>query len=227
MARLPRSVLWTNAACYHVLNRGHARETPFHDDADRLYFLQLLGRYRDRSHLLLYHYCLMDNHFHLVLQLADARRLSRVVAGLLVAYWHHYRRRHGLIGHLVQGRFKSPAIEADSYLLSCGRYVERNPLEAKLVTEPWSYRWSSCRAYALGEADGLLAPNPWYQELASAAERRQALWREFLLGEDAKEEVVRRGDWVVGSEAFRVRQRQQAGRPVPRMSGRPRRPNRA
>jgi putative transposase len=181
MARQPRSGCWTNAACYHVLNRGHARETLFHDDTDRRYFLQLLERYRDRCQLRLYHYCLMDNHFHLVLQLPDAKRLSRVVAGLLVAYWHHYRRRHGLVGHLVQGRFKSPAIEADGYLLSCGRYVERNPMEAKLVTEPWLYRWSSCRAYALGEADGLLAPNPWYEELASEAEEAKGDIHDFRI----------------------------------------------
>src|SRR5262249_60056122 len=76
------------------------------------------------------------------------------------------------------------------------------------------------RAYALGEGDALLATNPWYEELAPEAERRQALWREFLLGEDAKEEIVRKGDWVLGSEAFRRRPRQEDGRPVPRGRGR-------
>src|SRR5262245_52826826 len=129
MPRAARRRLWTEAACYHVLNRGHARETVFHDDRDRLYFLELLGRYRDRFGLRLYHYCLLDNHFHLLLQLPQPGALSRLVAGLLVAYWHHYRRRYGLVGHLFQGRFKSPAVDADAYLLSCDRYVERNPVE--------------------------------------------------------------------------------------------------
>ncbi len=135
--RAARRWQWTEAACYHVLNRGHARETVFHDDEDRAHFLKLLARYRDRFDLRLYHYCLMDNHFHLLLQLAQADRLSRVVAGLLVSYWHPYRRRYGLVGHLFQGRFKSPAVEAETYLLSCGRYVERNPLGAGLLARPW------------------------------------------------------------------------------------------
>jgi putative transposase len=139
----------------------------------------------------------------------------------LVAYWHYYRRRHGLVGHLFQNRFKSPAIETDRYLLSCGRYLERNPLEAGLATLPWDYRWSSCRAYALGEGNGLLAVNPWYEELSPEPTRRQQLWREFLLGEDVKEAAVRRPDWVVGSETFRQRMQQAASRPAPRRRGRP------
>jgi putative transposase len=221
MPRLARHYLWTRAACYHVLNRGHARETIFHDDDDRRHFLVLLARYRDRFGLRLYHYCLMDNHFHLLLQLPDPKVLSRLLAGLLVAYWHHYRRRYHLVGHLFQGRCKTPAVEADAYLLSCGRYIERNPLEAGLVVEPWQYRWSSCRAYALGEADSLLAANPWYEVLAGTARQRQALWRAFLMADDANEEVVRRGDWVVGGTGFRRRMQRQGARPAPRGRGRP------
>ena len=99
-----------------------------------------------------------------------------------MAYWHHYRRRYGLVGHLFQGRFKSPAVEAAAYLLSCGRYAERNPVAAGLCAVPWDYPWSSGRAYALGEADGLLDPHPHYEELSPDPERRRALWREFLLG---------------------------------------------
>ena len=109
MARSARRGLWTSAACYHVLNRGHARETIFHDDEDRAHFLHLLARYRDRYSLCVFHYCLMNNHFHLLLRLPDARLLSRLLAGLLVSYWHHYRRRYGLVGHLFQGRCKRAA----------------------------------------------------------------------------------------------------------------------
>jgi putative transposase len=221
MPRAARRYQWTDAACYHVINRGHARETLFHDDDDRRRFLELLASYRDRFELRLYHYCLLDNHFHLLLQLADPRQLSRVGAGLLVSYWHHYRRRYGLVGHLFQNRFRSPAVETEGYLLSCGRYIERNPVEAGLVARPWDYRWSSCRAYALGEADALLAPNPWHEALSPEPARRQELWREFLMADDPKEAEVRREDWVVGSEGFRCRMHQAAGRPAPRRRGRP------
>ena len=149
MTRIPRRRQHAPAACYHVLNRGHNRDALFADDEDRAYFLALLARYRDRFGLRLYHYCLMGNHFHLLLQLGDPGRLSALMAGLLRAYVHHCHRRRGFVGHLFQGRFKSPAIEAETYLLSCGRYIERNPLAAGLTAEPWRYRWSSCATYAL------------------------------------------------------------------------------
>jgi hypothetical protein len=73
----------------------------------------------------------------------------------------------------------------------------------------------------LGEVDELLAPNPWYEALSAEPARRQGLWRDFLQGEDAKEEVVRRSDGVVGGEAFRRRMQESAGRPAPRRRGRP------
>ncbi len=221
MSRRARSWVFTEAACYHVINRGHARERVFHDDDDRAYFLKLLVRYRDAFELRIYHYCLMSNHFHLLLQIPEVKQLSRCVAGLLVAYWHHYRRRYGLVGHLFQGRFKSPAIEADSYLLSCGRYIERNPLEAGMIVEPWHYPWSSCAAYALGKTDALLAPNPWYEGLASEAAARARRWQEFLLGDDPKEPAIRRADWAIGGPAFRKRLQCPGARPIARGRGRP------
>ena len=101
--------------------------------------------------------------------------------------------RYRFVGHLWQGRFKSPAIQCEGYLLSCGRYIERNPLEAGLVTEPWQYAWSSCRAYACGAADPLLAENSYYLEWGVDDGSRQRRWREFLIQEDPKEQPIRRG----------------------------------
>src|SRR5205809_4548627 len=224
MPRAPRRQQWADAACYHVMNRGHNRETVFADDEDRRYFLGLLARYRERFSLRLYHYCLMSNHFHLLLQLPDPRRLSALGAGLLRAYVHYFNRRYGFVGHLWQARFKSPAVEVEAYFLSCGRYIERNPLAAGMVPQPWDYSWSSCRHYARGEADALLSANPWYEALSADSVRRQERWREFLLGEDAKEEVVRQSDWVIGGGDFRRRQQRPQGRALPR---RPSRPDRA
>jgi len=133
----------------------------------------------------------------------------------------YFQRRYRFVGHVFAGRFKSPAIEVEPYLLSCGRYIERNPVAAKLLTQAWEYRWSSCRAYALGEADGLLAANPWYEQLAVEPARRQALWREFLLGEDPKEEEIGADDWVIGAPAFRRRLHRPKSRAVLRGRGRP------
>lgn len=222
MPRVARQQQWTAEACYHITSRGHNRESVFRDDADRRAFLHLIARYRQRFDFRLFHYCLMSNHFHLLVQLPDPKRLSAMVAGLLLAYFHHYHRRYGLVGHLWQGRFKSPAIQREGYWLSCGRYVERNPVEAQLVAEPWHYPWSSCRAYALGEADPLLSVNPCYEELAAEPGRRQQLWRAFLEDDDPREEVVQQAEWAVGDDDFRQRWQAQRGRPTQRRRGRPR-----
>ncbi|HWG44720.1 MAG TPA: transposase [Gemmataceae bacterium] len=224
MPRIPRRHLWTDAACYHILNRGHNRTAIFADDEDRIVFLSLLARYRQRYAFRLFHYCLMSNHFHLLLQLQSPRQLSTFMAGLLRAYVHHCHRRHQFVGHLWQGRFKSPVIQKDDYWLSCGRYIERNPVEAGLVAEPWQYRWSSAACYAWGTADSLVEENPCYQELAVGKVDQQRLWRAFLVAEDEREDEVRRGDWAVGDARFRDRMGEVRGRPL-RRRGRPRKSN--
>jgi putative transposase len=203
------------------MDRGHNRERIFADDADRQAFLDLVARYRQRFGFRLYHYCLMSNHFHLLVQLTDARHLSPLMAGLLRAYVHHCHRRHGFVGHRWQGRFRSPAVQCRTYLLSCGRYIERNPVEAGLVTHAWEYPWSSAAASALGRADPLRAEHAEYRALADTPQRRQQRWREFLEAADPHEETVRRADWVLGDEEFRRQVLQAHGRPGPRRRGRP------
>jgi putative transposase len=222
MPRVPRSLQWSEEACFHLMNRGHNREAVFTDDDDRRAFLDLVGRYRDRFSFRLLHYCLMTNHFHLLVKLRDLREVSAIMAGLLRAYVHHCYRRHGFLGHRWQGRFKSPAIQCRDYLLSCGRYIERNPLEAGLVAHPWDYHWSSATVHATGVANPLVTESVEYYELASEPQERQQRWRGFLLGDDPREQAVRRGDWVIGDEAFRQRVSQARGRPIPRGRGRPR-----
>jgi putative transposase len=90
------------------MDRGHDRAPIFTDDEDRRTFLDLIARYGDRFGFRLYHYGLMSNHVHLLVQLRDPRQLSRLMAGLLRAYVHHCHRRHGFVGYRFQGRFKQP-----------------------------------------------------------------------------------------------------------------------
>jgi putative transposase len=112
-------------------------------------------------------------------------------------------------------------VQCREYLLSCGRYIERNPVEAGIVTLPWDYPRSSARAYALGEPNPLLAENAEYLALSPDGARRQLLWREFLLGDDPKEAIVRQGGWAIGNDDFRRRARVENGRPAQRRRGRP------
>jgi putative transposase len=220
MTRLARQHQAAPAAYYHVMNRGHNREVVFADDHDHTYFLELRERSRQRFPVRRFHYCLMSNHFHLLVHCDRGPDLSTWMAGLLRAYVHYFHRRTGFVGHLWQGRLRSPAVGVEEYFLSCACYIERNPLAAGLVSEPWQYRWSSCCAYALGVPDPLLSFNVWYQGLGGEADVRQARWRDFLLGDDPREAVIRRGDWVAGDAASR-RRLEQERRPA-RRRGRPR-----
>jgi putative transposase len=221
MPRKPRGLQLAEHVAHHVMNRGHNREAVFGDAEDMSYFLGLLRRYHDRFSFRLYHYCLMSNHLHLLMQLDDPRRLSALMAGLLLAYARYFNRRYRFVGHLWQGRFKSPAVQREQYWLSCGRYIERNPLEAGLVKAPWDYPWSSCRYYALGQPNALLAEDPCFTELSPDPNRRQVLWREFLLGEDMRESVIRRQEWAIGDADFCRALAAVTGRPLPARRRRP------
>jgi putative transposase len=172
------------------MNRGHNREAIFADDEDRHAFLNLLGRYQSRFRLRLHHSCLMTNHFHVLVQLEDGAQVSPLMAGLLRSSVHHGHRRHGLVGHRWQGRSQSPAVQSSEYLLSCGRSIERNRVEAGIVTLPWEYAWSSAATNALGKPDALLAEHVEYPRLAASPGQRQQTWQRFLLADDRREATV-------------------------------------
>jgi REP element-mobilizing transposase RayT len=134
-------------AVYHVTSRGNARNAIYVDDGDREAFLEVLhsviSRYRWRCHS----YCLMDNHYHLLLETPEAN-LSKGMRQLNGVYTQYYNKRHGLVGHLFQGRFKSILVEKDIYLLCLCRYIVQNPVAAHLTQTPEDWPWSSFRATA-------------------------------------------------------------------------------
>ena len=133
-------------AIYHVTSRGDRREPIYHDDADRQCQLGVLAQALSRFDASVLAYCLMGNHFHLVLQ-THSGRLSQLMRHLNGVYTQAFNRRHGLSGHLFQGRFKALLVDRDSYLVRLCRYVERNPVAAALVARPADWPWSSCRAH--------------------------------------------------------------------------------
>jgi len=166
---------------YHVLTRGNNGQPVFHDEIDYQRYLQLLAAYIRKYHLKLYHFALMPNHVHLVLEVPVGDALSKTMSGVNLRYSLYYRRRYQYHGHLWQGRFKSLLIERDSYLLACGRYVELNPVRANLVGAPGAYVWSSYRVYADGAENPLVAPNPLYEALGATIDERQRAYRQFVL----------------------------------------------
>jgi len=127
--------------CYHVLNRGNARGEVFHKDDDYAAFLKLLVQASERLPMRLLAYCLMPNHFHLVLWPHEDGDLSRWMQWLLTSHVRRYHRHYDSSGHVWQGRFKAFPIQQDEHLLTVLRYVERNPVRAKSLPIRKAERW--------------------------------------------------------------------------------------
>ena len=138
-------------AIYHVTSRGDRREVIFEDDADRHRWLAVLAQAASRFDAQVLAYCLMGNHYHVVLHTRQAN-LSQLMRHLNGVYTQAYNRQHGVVGHLFQGRFKAILVDREAYLLTLCRYVELNPVRASLCKTAADWPWSSYRAHA-GLAD--------------------------------------------------------------------------
>ena len=205
-------------AIYHVTSRGDRREPIFDDEQDRELLLCVLAQALDRFDAQALAYCLMGNHYHFVLH-TRAANLSRLMRHVNGVYTQAYNRRHGKVGHLLQGRFKAVLVDRDEYLLEVCRYVELNPVRAALVGEPGDWVWSSYRAH-VGQA-----PTPaWLdtnglhgyllgREVQRPADSRRAALRYVQLVAAARDlrlwESSLRQQIYLGSEAFVERMQQQ------------------
>ena len=131
-------------ALYHITSRGNAWIDIFYDKKDREFFLELLEDLHTRFGFLIYAYCLMSNHYHLLIETPRANLVDgmRRLNGL---YTQRFNKRHKRIGHLLQGRYKAFVIEKESYLLEVCRYIVLNPLQAGLVKHIGEWQWSSYR----------------------------------------------------------------------------------
>ena len=162
-------------ALYHVTSRGNARQPIFLDDGDRHIFLDRLGEVVESHHWDCHCYCLMTNHFHLLVETPEPN-LSRGMRRLNGHYSQRFNRRHDRVGHVLQGRFTGILVEREAHILELTRYVVLNPVRAGLVGSAEDYPWSSLRA-TLG-----LAPTPsWLRpEAMLAAFGSRARYREFV-----------------------------------------------
>ena len=157
-------------AVYHVTSRGDRREPIFEDDADRQAFAGVVAQALKRFDACALAFCLMGNHYHLVLHTHQAN-LSALMRQINGVYTQAYNRRHGKVGHLFQGRFKAILVDRDAYLLEVCRYVDLNPVRAAMVADPAQWPWSSYRAHT-----GLTAAPPWLDTAAV---------HDYLLGYEA------------------------------------------
>lgn len=199
---------------YHITSRGDGQEAIVVDDDDRETWLTLLGdvctRFRWRCHA----FCLMTNHYHLLIETPEPN-LSRGMRQLNGVYTQRFNRTHGRCGHVFQGRYKAILVERENHFLEVARYVVLNPVRAKMVKEATDWPWSSFRATA-----GLAPLPPWlYVEaiLAQFGEERQQAMRAYAafvhegMGLPAPWERLR-GQIYLGSEKFVEQMQQKIGR---------------
>ena len=208
-------------AVYHVTSRGDRREPIYRDDDDRLAQLDVIAQAMDRFDAQVLAYCLMGNHYHLVLH-TRRPNLSRLMRHVNGVYTQVFNRQHGLVGHLLQGRFKAILVDRDAYLLALCRYVERNPVAAGSVAQPEDWPWSSCRAHL-----GLEGTPPWLdtdglqgyllaREPMTRGDRQQAarLYAKLVTqadpGDDAFWSTALRQQIFLGDEAFAQRMQEKA-----------------
>ncbi len=134
-------------ALYHLTSRGNCRSDVVIDRVDRLNFFELLAQYVDRYSWRCHAYCLMDNHYHLVIETGEPT-LARGMRHLNGCYTQTFNRRHGRVGHVFQGRYRAILVQAESYLLELSRYVVLNPVRAGMTHKAEQWPWSSYRATA-------------------------------------------------------------------------------
>lgn len=191
-------------ALYHVTARGDRREDIFEDDEDRKMFLETLGEVIAQFNWVCYAWCLMDNHYHLLIQTPDGN-LSKGMRQLNGIFTQASNRRHRRVRHLFQGRFKAILVDSDVYLLELSRYVVLNPVRAGMVKKPGAWLWSSYRA-----SMGLEPAPPWLAVdglLAQFAKRRSLAQERYakFVAEGFKEKspwANLKGQVFLGDEQF-------------------------
>jgi len=191
-------------AVYHITSRGNARNKIFSDDRDKEKFLEVLASVVKRYNWLCHTYCLMDNHYHLLIETPDAN-LSRGMRQLNGVYTQAYNRRHKRPGHIFQGRYKAILVQKENYLLELCRYVELNPVRAKMVKKPEDWKWNSYSAIVeLRKTPEYLTINWILSQFGSKKQTAQIKYKEFVLQGMQKESPWSeiQGQIFLGEEGF-------------------------
>lgn len=214
---------------FHIINRGNNRQVVFKEQEDFLYFLKLLKRYKKELNFKFYHFCLMPNHIHLMIEPTIEGSLSKIILKLTLAYTRYFNSKYKGVGHVWQGRYKSSLIDRGNYFVWCGIYNELNPVRAGLVEKPEEWRWSSFRFYAFGKANSLIRelidPSPYYFELGNNPQERQKTYRETIkkiMKQDFLNDIRRKLDeGVFGGKSFSQEMKQMFKIKSLRSRGRP------
>ena len=196
-------------ALYHVTSRGNAGQDIFVDEEDRKTFLKTLSETVERYRWIVHAYCLMDSHYHLLVETPHAN-LSAGMRQLNGVYTQRFNRRHGRAGHLFQGRYKAFLVEKEGYLLQLSRYIVLNPVRAGIVASPERWSWSSYGATAGLEKGEKFLHTGWILgSFSGSRARAQRLYMSFAREGIGEESPLReaKGGLIVGRRAFIARVR--------------------
>uniref|UniRef100_UPI0040486D3B transposase n=1 Tax=Rheinheimera sp. TaxID=1869214 RepID=UPI0040486D3B len=215
MARLPR--LYLPGCAQHVIQRGNNREARFYAEADYKAYLSFLKDAAAKYQVAIHAFVLMTNHVHLLLTPSDEQGVSRMMQAQGRKYVQHFNFTYGRSGTLWEGRYKSTVVDADSYLLTVYRYIELNPVRAKMVAHAAEYPWSSYQGNALGKPIQLLTPHALYNQLGNTVKERQLAYRGLFNGMMPERELTAIRDatnktWVLGDAGFKAQIAAKTGR---------------
>jgi putative transposase len=205
MARLGRYFL--PGQPLHVIQRGNNRQAIFHDDDDYQTYRGWLGEAARECGCAVHAYVLMTNHVHLLVTPEDETSLPRTMQILGRRYVRYFNRLSRRSGTLWEGRYRAAPIDSEAYFLACSRYIELNPVRAKMAAHPRDYPWSSYRAHAYGREDALLSPHRLYRALGRSVAERQKSYRALFrtpLERDFVDALraATQGGWALGGERF-------------------------
>jgi len=161
----------------HVYNRGNNRMAIFHDDIDYESFLLTMRRSTQRNGIAVHGMVLMTTHFHLMVTPTAEHVLSWAMKRIDESYARYYNAKYKRTGTLWEGRYQAVPMKEEGQTMICLRYIDQNPVRARMVKEPGAYRWSSYRTHAFGNAPTWWVPHPSYLELGRNDEERQKAYR--------------------------------------------------
>ena len=176
---------------YHIVTRGLDRRRLFRYKHDYELFLDITATYLKQYKVYILHYCLMPNHLHSLMKADIASDMPKFMQVVLQVYAANFRKKYKSTGFIFQNRYKSRLIDNDAYLLECARYIERNPVRAKIVEEVSQYPWSSFSYYAKGTEDKIITlTNPLFLDMAATIEERRVAYARFIAQERLYDTII-------------------------------------
>jgi len=210
------------------LNRGNNRQAVFLENKDYSHYLNILAKYKEKLGFKIFAYCLMTNHVHLLIKTSDQGTISQIIKAVTIAHTMRYHYQYHTSGHVWQGRFKSPIVSDDEYLLTLMRYIEQNPVRAGMVDHPEKYPFSSYQDNIKAQNPSLIdrEDNPVFLSLGPTHLERIQRYKDFACAhlEEDKLKLIRHslgGSSHYASEKFlqekqielKLSQKRRRGRP--------------